>query len=69
MSRYTSWIAGRREFPPSLICDPHLVLHGRAPRIVDDGRGDSTSTRGAQMDTERDMTIDTDEDHIVRGLD
>ena len=31
--------------------------------------GDSTDGRGAEMDTERDMTIDTDEDHIVRGLD
>jgi hypothetical protein len=33
------------------------------------GTGHSTVGREPIMDTERDMTIDTDEDHIVRGLD
>jgi hypothetical protein len=33
------------------------------------GTGHSIDGRESTMDTERDMTIDTDEDHIVRGLD
>jgi hypothetical protein len=69
VTRYTSQIAGRREFPPNVDCDPHLVLHGRAPRNVDDGLGPEHRRKGTHMDTERDITIDTDEDHIVRGLD
>ena len=31
--------------------------------------GHSTVGREPNVDTERDMTIDMDEDHIVRGLD
>ncbi len=31
--------------------------------------GHSTAGREPRMDTERDIIIETDEDHIVRGLD
>jgi hypothetical protein len=33
------------------------------------GRAEAAAGREPRMDTERDTTFDTDEDHIVRGLD
>jgi hypothetical protein len=66
---YTTGIAGRREFPTHSICDPHLVLHGRAAGSSTMDVRPEHRRREPRMDTERDMTIETDEDHIVRGLD
>jgi hypothetical protein len=70
VNRYTSTIHDRQRFPRNSICDPHLVLHGRAAeasRMVIRAR--AAAGREPTMDTERDMTVDMDEDHIVRGLD
>jgi hypothetical protein len=41
----------------------------RVPGTATMHTGHSTVGREPIMDTERDMTIGTDEDHIVRGLD
>jgi len=68
VNRYTTRIAGRREFPTDSICDPHLVLHGRSVEASTMCTGHSTAGREPTMDTERDIIIDTDDRSVAEAF-
>jgi hypothetical protein len=66
---YTSTIVDEVGFLRNSICDAHLVLHGNAGGSSTMESARANGRREPIMDTERDITMDMDEDHIVRGLD